>query len=74
LYFWIFPVTVIGNVSTNFQYRGILNVAILPLQKARKSSPVRVTPGRSLTHAISSSPYFTSGTPITCTSAISGLV
>src|SRR6185503_20534534 len=38
LNFWTLPVTVVGNSSTNFQYAGILNVAILPRQNAASSS------------------------------------
>ena len=36
--------------------------------------PVALVPGRILSHAHSSSPYFASGTPTTCTSSMSGCV
>ena len=68
LNFWIFPVTVMGKSSaaaTNFQYFGTLKWAIFPLQKAFMSSSVSASPSFGKTHAMSSSPYFTSGTPTT---------
>jgi hypothetical protein len=46
-----------------------------PAQNSRTASAVSGSaPGRSTTQAISSSPYFASGTPITWTSAMSGWV
>ena len=44
--FWTLPVTVIGKVSTNRTYLGILKCVIRPRQKARISSSVhRDLPG-----------------------------
>src|SRR5207253_6259679 len=74
LNFWILPVTVIGNASTNFQYRGILKVEIRPRQYPSRSCSVALAPGFSFTHAITSSPYFSLGTPMTCTSLTAGWV
>lgn len=47
----IFPVTVVGNASTNFQYFGILYVAICPLQNSVSSAPVAVYPLQSIVKA-----------------------
>src|SRR5579884_2780987 len=56
-YFWILPVTVIGNVSTQRQYRGTLNAAKRERQYAFSSSSLGDAPGRGRTQAITSSPY-----------------
>src|SRR5262249_27643344 len=68
LNFWILPVMVIGNESTNRTYRGILKFEILPLQKSLISWSESSAPSFNFTQATTSSPYLWSGTPITCTS------
>ncbi|MNF05262.1 hypothetical protein D3C80_2049510 [compost metagenome] len=68
------PVTVIGNSSTKRKYRGTLKCAMRALQNARRSSSLAWWSGWNLTQATSSSPYFSSGMPITCTSATAGWV
>src|SRR5260221_2646977 len=43
--FWTLPDVVVGKVSTNLMYRGILKWAIWPRQKARMSSAPAEAPG-----------------------------
>ena len=57
-----------GKLSTNSMYLGTLCLASRSTQKARISSSVASLPSRRMMHAIASSPYFSSGTPMTCTS------
>src|SRR4029079_13154013 len=71
-HFWILPVTVIGNESTIFQWRGTLNEPLSPRQAAASCSSSIDAPSRSLTHAATSSPYRSLGTPNTAASLTSG--
>ena len=51
---------------------GTLKWAMRPRQNSLISSPVASAPSRSLTQAITCSPYLMSGTPITWTSSMAG--
>ena len=60
-----------GTRRRSARSAGSCSARSCPWQNSRTSlGGQRAAPGRSLTQAMSSSPYFASGTPITCTSAI----
>ena len=71
--FFIF-VPDIGHLVTNLTYRGILYVAIFPLQKSIISSSVASASGFSWMYATGTSTYRSSGAATTCANATAGWV
>src|SRR5919109_496462 len=67
--FKTFPVGRVGSSDTNSITSGHLNRASDRLQCSRISSSVAVAPGFSTTKALTASPVYGCGTPITATSA-----
>ncbi len=64
-----------GKASSTRTWAGILKCAIRPAANSRTASTVSgSTPSFMITQAMSCSPYFSSGTPTTWTSWMSGWV
>ena len=72
--FWTLPVTVIGNAVDELPVAGdLVGGDLAPAVGADLLARRASTPGASFTQAMTSSPYFASGTPITCTSETPGM-